>query len=361
MILSYLGSKRTLLPCIKKVMEPLISQHGGKDKCVLGDLFSGTSIVGHTFRDSVKTVIASDMELYAYVLGKALLQTVFTPKLAKVIDRLNSSAVKPVKGLVWRNFTPSKPPMRQRKFFTCYNGMKIDAIRIEISNMYAQKTINYKEFVFLLASLLASASRHSNTSGTFRAYLKQFCKRSLKRFTISPVHRKRSVVGKHHMIKNDATRVACDHAFDIAYLDPPYNTAHYGAYYSFFNYLCMYSSSLQLTGVGILKHYNRSQFGYAKKAPQAFTDLFPILKAKHIVLSYNANAAIPCKEMVGMLLKKGDVTLYKIWYKNYRPNNMTKHNHVKEFLFVVDCHTNSTSTQKHIFKEQWLTLDQSLG
>lgn len=348
MILSYLGSKQTLMPYLTRVLNPIIDQHGGRSRCVFGDLFGGTCIVANTFKDRVKTVIANDLELYSYVLGKSLLQTVYTPHLAQVIDYLNSPEVGTKKGLVWKNFTPACG----RMFFTEHNGMRIDAIRIAISELYKKDAINYKEFVFLLASLMASVSRYSNTSGTFRAYLKVFCTRSLRSFKIAPIHKNRTIQGVHHMVKNDALKTSKCTPFDVVYLDPPYNTAHYGAYYSMLNYICLYNSNVELTGVGIMKHYNRSRFGYTKMAKKSICELISSIQSKHIVMSYNANAAIPSMEVVDMMMKRGNVTLYKIWHKNYKPHKGIKSDHVKEFIFVLEC----TGIPTRSFKQCWLKL-----
>ena len=348
MILSYLGSKQTLLPCLKQVISPIIKQHGGKERCVFGDLFGGTCIVANTFKNEVRTMVANDMELYSYVLGKSLLTTVYTPKLARIIDHLNSPAIKPVRGLMWRNFTPKCG----RMFFTQDNGMRIDAIRLAICKLFEQKKVTYKEFLFLLGSLMATVSRYSNTSGTFRAYLKSFCTRSLRRFKLAPIHTNRQLDSRHYMIKNNVTRVAQTMRFDVVYLDPPYNTAHYGAYYSLLNYLCLYNKNVQLGGVGVMKNYNRSEFGYLKTAKQKFDELIKSINAKHIIMSYNDNAVLPCHEIIHLMKQRGNVTLYKIWHKNYKPNKGIKSDHVKEYIFVLECTEQPTNS----FKQCWLKL-----
>lgn len=355
MILSYLGSKQTLLPSLDKVMMPLIARHGGKERCVFGDLFGGSGCVSNHYKSYVKRVVSSDMELYSYVLSKALLTTVYTPRLARLIDMLNSrQLLKPVKGLVWKNFTPHSPPQHARMFFTCENGARIDAIRIAISRLHQEGMVNYKEFVFLLASLLASVSRYSNTSGTFRAYLKSFCTRSLRQFKILPVHKNTCLATNGHKVyKTDVNNVVKTHSFDIAYLDPPYNTCHYGAYYSLLNYVCLYNPAVKLTGVGVMENYNKSAFGFARTAKHEFRCLLTNIRAKHIVLSYSASAVLSCKDMVSILMRKGSVTMYKVWHKTYKPHNSIRSTHLKEFIFVVDCTQNSASKT---FKEVWLSL-----
>lgn len=351
MILSYLGSKSSLLPRLKHILTPIIESCGGSKSCVFGDLFGGTCIISKEIHSMVKRVVTCDMELYSYVLGKSLLTTVYTKRLEKIICYMNEHLPRNTKGLVWKHFTPHSPPQFSKMFFTCENGMAIDSMRVYISHMYKQKQISYKEFLFLLGSLLASASRYSNTSGTFRAFLKRFSPRSLQRFVLKPVHMTRRIIGKHYMIKNDAIRVARSCKFDVVYLDPPYNNSHYGAYYSFLNYLCLYNPSVKLVGTGIIESYNKSDFGLSKKAVWAFRNLLNAIQSKYIVLSYNMNAVVETKHLVQLLLKKGNVTLYKMKYKKYKSNHKTFDSHVTELVFVVDCSTHQGVTT---LREVWV-------
>lgn len=350
MILSYLGSKKSLIKYLQFVLDPLIESCGGVKSCVFGDLFCGTSIVASTFQNKVRHMIASDMELYAYIIGKALLQTTYTTKISSIISFLNSKSLPLSKGLVWKNFTPCNPPKFNRLFFTCENGIVIDSIRKFISFLFLKKKITYKEFLFLLASLLSSASKYSNTSGTFRAYLKQLSSKAARKFELEPIHKNSELYGKHTVIKNDAIRVASTSKFDIVYLDPPYNTAHYGAYYSFLNYLSIYRN-IKLSGVGITKFYNKSTFGFTKHAEEAFKTLLRNLDSRYIILSYNENAVVPFHTMKQILLTKGSIIVYKIKYRNYRPNKNTKKQFIKEFIFMVDC-----SCKELMFKECWLKI-----
>lgn len=344
MILNYFGSKARIIESLDKVIGPLINKN-----TVFGDLFAGTGVVGSFYKNKVKRMVSNDMELYSYVLNKALMQSVFSPKLNRIIQSLNIHAFKhPVKGLIWKYFSPHNEAYR-RMFFTCQNAMMIDSVRLQLNRMYRTKIINYKEFIFLLGSLLYSVSRFANTASTFRAYLKQFSHRSLRQFTLYPIHINNTMVGKHKVIKNCALKTASKMAFDIVYLDPPYNSNHYGGYYSFYNYLCLYNPSVRIKGVaGVTKHYNKSSFGLSMTSRSAFADLVNRLDSKYIVMSYNNFGILPKHFIIQTLLKKGSVYLFKFINRNYKPNKSIQSNYVIEYIFLCKI------DNKHAFKEVWM-------
>lgn len=358
MILSYTGSKKSLVENLDKVILPIIDK---VYKCTgkpisFGDLFAGTGFVSDHYKNNrlIGRVVTSDLELYSYVLNKALMQTVYTPRIAKVIDVLNSSnKCKPAKGLIFQHYSPNS--QCERMYFTNGNAQRIDAIRLALNQMYKHKRINYREFIFLLGSLMTSVSRYANTAGTFRAYLKAYCPRAERKFILSPIHRQVSQKTAHIVKKNDAINVAASGTrLDVVYLDPPYNTNHYGAYYGFYNYLCLYHPQVPIQGVaGVMKNYNKSYFGFSASAALAFQKLFHNLKfkskTKYIVMSYNNNGSLQLRSIVNIMIKFGDVKTYKLLHKNYRPHNRIKMNHVTEYIFVIDL-----TSQTNSYKEEWL-------
>ena len=67
-VIKYLGSKRTLLPTIERVMNSLPN-----NRSVI-DLFSGTSRVGHHLKKSGYQVFSNDLNTYAYALATCYVQ-----------------------------------------------------------------------------------------------------------------------------------------------------------------------------------------------------------------------------------------------------------------------------------------------
>ena len=63
-------------------------------------------------------------------------------------------------------------PVGGRMYFTEENALKIDGMRIDIENLYKEESISEAEYAFLIASLLESVLKVSNTSGTYQAFLR---------------------------------------------------------------------------------------------------------------------------------------------------------------------------------------------
>lgn len=350
----YFGSKARMLKVLDNYIKPLLQS--GKNKLIFGDLFAGTGLVGSHYASLTKKVVSSDQELYSYVLSKAMLQTVYTSKLQRLIIYLNK--LKPVKGLIYKYFSPNKQGeisnQNVRMFFTCENAMKMDAIRIEINRMFKSKKITYKEFVFLLGSLMHTTSKYANCAANFRAYLKQFNPRSSRNFVLVPIHTNHVHYAKHSVIKNDCLKVARHEKLDIVYLDPPYSNTCYGSYYSFYNYLCMYNKNVILKGIaGVVSHYNKSSFGAAATSRGSFNKLFKTLargSTKYIIMSYNSNGMIKKNEFVKMLMTIGSVKLLKMWSLNFKTHSNVRENKVIEYIFIVNL-----KDTKRSFYESWIS------
>lgn len=339
MILSYLGSKASLLYNLTCLMSPYITE-----QTRFCDLFSGSGIVSQFFRNKCN-VTSCDQEFYSYVLCYALTKSTYNTKLKKIISCFNISSPQCV-GLVSQHFAPPK-----RMFFTQCNAQKIDYCRKFIDKLYKENTISYDEFMFLLASLLCSASKISNTCGTFRAYLKTFSKKALQPFKLCPIHLSKSLYQMNNV-------VVCKHVniclrtseYDVIYLDPPYNNIHYGAYYSFLNYLCIYSPDQILQGTGICSEYNKSKFGMKKTARQEFLDMFNTMFAKQIFMSYGSNGILEINELVDIIrkskLNKCMINIYRYDYKPYK----TKQVHINsiiEYVVHIDVLNSSNITTVH--------------
>lgn len=366
MILNYFGSKARILPTLKSIINPLISKCLANkhlnDRVVFGDLFAGTGVVGasYLYDKRIGTIISNDVEVYSYVINKALLQLKYSAKIAKIIACLNGPYLQCIhSGLITRNFSPHAPC--KRMFFTIPTAQRIDAIRKALHVLYCKGLVSYDEFVFLLASLFVSVSKYSNTAASFRAYLKTFSKRSERPFKLTPIHQNYSYQQSSlsEFKKTKVSKKDIVHAvkrapqMDIVYLDPPYNSSHYGSCYGFYNYLAYYRQDYQLDGVaGIMHNYYKSEFGLRLYAKNAFCKLFQALKdngTKYVVLSYNDNAVLGKNEMSDIMRKFGSVTVHKLWNKKYKSHNLVKSNLVKELIFVIDL----KHEHRHL-KENWI-------
>ena len=362
MILSYLGSKASVMKQLHQVIDPLIqkcSELKQHTPIVFADLFSGTGVVAAEFMSHplVGNVITNDLELYSYVLNKAVLQVPITGKLVKIISYFNSHLVKGVAGIITKQYSPYKGCPRM--FFTVENAKKIDAIRIAIHTMYSKSLITYNEFLFLLGSLFASVSKYANCTSCFRAYLKTFSSRSKRKFSFAPVHTRS--VGHQQFSSQKVTRIYNGDIMlnvnkmqdiDIVYLDPPYSSNHYGSYYGFYNVLGIYRNDFHIGGVaGVPLVYNKSLFGMKSTCQTAFRTLLRALtkRTKYVVMSYNDNGVMTKKCLIDLLREFGSVSCYKLWNKKYRPNSNVIDMMVKDFIIVIDF-----NGFKGEVKEAWL-------
>ena len=184
--LRYLGNKTKLLIFIESVIDKYNIE--GE---TFGDLFSGTGSVGDFFKNSYK-ILSNDFLYYSYVINKAKLNNNKTPDFSKfkkeykkdIYEYLNEMNFEPDdRYFVYNNYTP----VGGRMFFTENNGLKIDGIRLQIEDLYKEKWIDENEYFFLLASLLESVTRYSNTSGTYEAFFKFWDPRAEKIFTLLPL------------------------------------------------------------------------------------------------------------------------------------------------------------------------------
>ena len=167
----YLGSKIKLLPQIESV----IKKYKIKGKS-FADLFAGTCCVGDYFKGKYK-IISNDFMNYSYVISKAKLSFKNSPQYNKfkekykvdIYEWLNNKEYKPDESyFIYNNYTPKG----SRMFFTEENGIKIDGVRQEIERLLKEEIISQNEYYFLIASLIESVTKVSNTSGTYEAYFK---------------------------------------------------------------------------------------------------------------------------------------------------------------------------------------------
>ena len=361
MILSYIGSKKTLLPFISKVIDPLLKElYDARGPVVFNDCFMGSGCVSNHFKKNVHVgrVIASDTELYSFVLGKALLTCPYSHKLAIVIDQLNLIKTSVCKTQKRNNLIHNTFASNGRLYFSPENALRIDIVRQALDRLYHANAITYSEFLFLLGSLIVSASSVANTCGTFRAHLKALSCKAKKKFKIFPIHADADadahadadadacILGNIVKQKDAIQNSQCSGKYSgskpvLVYLDPPYNSCHYGAYYSFLNYLCMYDGRLKTVGTGTLEQYKKSRFGLVKYALKEFEILFDSITADFIVMSYSSCGIVNISDLVNLLCKKGSVVINKIWYKAYKANHLNKQSHVVEYIIVCDCRMGS--------------------
>ena len=174
--MNYIGSKYSLLDFLQTTIEEVTGYKRG-DECVFADLFAGTGVVGQTYKERGCTVIANDIQYYSYILNKHLIENV--PELDKgLLKELNT--LPPVEGFIYKNYCEGSGS--GRNYFTNANGMKCDAIRIELERLHESGEINDNMYFYYLASLVNSIDKYANTASVYGAFLKHVKKTAQREF-----------------------------------------------------------------------------------------------------------------------------------------------------------------------------------
>jgi adenine-specific DNA-methyltransferase len=225
-------------------------------------------------------------------------------------------------------------------YFTPDNAARIDYFRKQIEDWNSQGKLSDQEYLFLLACLIESVSKVSNTAGVYGAFLKKWDSRALKSIEfIRPLFNicePNNVTIYNEKIEDIISDVECD----ILYLDPPYTQNQYGTQYHLLETLILDDnpSVSKVTGSRPVAPM-RSNWSKEYKVNILFDNIVANTKAKYIVLSYN-NDGFMSKDFIEATLKRyGRPESYcckRISYKkyqNWKSQNNRKH---FEYLFFVE-------------------------
>lgn len=335
----YLGSKAKLVDAIKDVME-----HNNVTGETFADLFSGTGSVGDCFKDKYK-IISNDFLYYSYVINYAKLNNATIPSFEgfynkhkkNIFDWLNSRKYVPDDSyFFYKNYTPAGG----RMYFTEENGIKIDGMRQDIERLYKEEIIDLNEYYFLLASMIESITKISNTTGTYEAYLKFWESRAIKTFEIAPIElEEKEVIDDPQIFQEDTNHLIRHISGDIAYIDPPYTVTQYVSAYHMFETLVRYDSP-KIKGVGGKRNRNGQNSLYAQRtqAKRIFEDLFRQLNFKYILVSYSNQGLVPIDELCELASKfsvDGKVSVNTFSYQEYQNHRSSNKGHGKKLNEVI--------------------------
>lgn len=327
--MNYIGSKLSLIPWIKETIYKICG-NDLKDK-IFCDIFSGTGIVGNSFKNEVKKVISNDFEYYAYVLNKNYIEnSQILPNAIKLIEFLN--ILTPQKGFIYQNYALGGG--KNRMYFSDKNAMKIDAIRKEIKKLSSK--ISQNEFYFLLASLLESADKVANTASVYGAFLKKLKSSAKKELILSPAKFK-ITNQKNEVYNEDANLLIKKINGDILYLDPPYNARQYGANYHILNTIAIYDEFEPLGKTGLRK-YQKSLYCSKRSVLDEFENLIKFANFKYIFLSYNNEGLMSFDEIKNIMQKYGKYEVAKKEYSRFKADNnrFNKAEKTYEYLHILE-------------------------
>lgn len=309
--MNYIGSKYSLLDFLETTIEDVTGYKDG-DNYVFADLFAGTGIVGQTYKAKGCTVISNDIQYYSYVLNKHYIENI--PELSiDLLDALNN--LTPVEGFIYNNYC--KGSGSGRNYFTNENGMKCDAIRIELEKLHATEQISDHLYYYYLASLVNSIDKYANTASVYGAFLKHIKKSAQKEFQLEllPVIPGR-VGNAYNEDINSLVRIISG---DVLYLDPPYNARQYCSNYHVLETIAKYDNP-ELSGVTGLRDSSeqKSKFCSKRTVVKTFEDLIKNTQFKYIFLSYNNEGLMSLETIKEIMSRYGEYSFFTKEYRRFK-------------------------------------------
>jgi adenine-specific DNA-methyltransferase len=354
--MNYIGSKLSLLEFLEESINKVVD----KNCRVFCDLFAGTGVVGSYFKKKGYKIIANDIQYYSFVLNKQYIEnheplkfqklTQVLPELKNiVVDKRKNfvcdhlSNLRGLKGFIFKNYClgGTKNQKFQRQYFSDENGMRSDAIRIEIEKWKKEKLINLNEFYFLLATLIETIDKSANTASVYGAFLKQLKKTAQKLFVLKPAQ---LIINdqEHQVFNEDINKLANRVKGDILYLDPPYNHRQYATNYHLLETIAKYDNP-EIYGKTGLREYEKQKSFYCSKVEvkKAFTDLILNARMKYIFLSYNNEGLMTLDDIKKIMSLRGKYGYFTKEYNRFKAdrdkNRYFKASKTVEYLHYVVC------------------------
>jgi adenine-specific DNA-methyltransferase len=326
----YIGSKQKLLDWMFSNIAELCP--GGS----FLDVFAGTGVVGARALEHYSHVIFNDFLYSNKVIYKAFFDSnsIDQSKMESLALIMSESAMRNRKSNYFDlNFG--------NKFFSIDDARSIGNMRLWLKSALRDSQINESEFHFLLASLIYSADKVSNTVGHYDAFIQ---KGNLQnKFILSLIQ---NIDTSDHMIdifQEDANILAGETKADVVFMDPPYNSRQYSRFYHVLENLAEWKEP-PLFGTA-LKPEPQNMSDYSKvKAPDTFAELVRKVDCKFIVTTYNntfrpqsssSKNKITYEEILSSLGERGTTQVFESQHKFFNAGKTTFNDH-KELLFITE-------------------------
>jgi adenine-specific DNA-methyltransferase len=337
--MNYIGSKLSLLPFLEQSIESIIPTEL-KGNAIFCDFFAGTGVVGSHFKKKNYTVYANDIQYYSYVLIKHFIENngYFTfnqlsslfpefqdlnpdQRIQEILSYL--TALEGTQGFIYHHYCLGGTENQEftRRYFTDENGMKCDAIRLEIESWKKQNLISDYEYFYLLAILLESIDKVANTASVYEAFLKNYKRTALKTIDLKPLE---IIINQqiNEVFNEDINQLVENITGDILYLDPPYNRRQYASNYHILETIAKYDTPTikGKTGIRVCDE-QKSPYCSKVKAQQAFESLIEKAQFKYIFLSYNDEGIIPLEKIEEIMSTRGKYGRFEQPYRRYKADN----------------------------------------
>ena len=339
--MKYLGNKTRLIDFIEMTLSKNKIKFSGINAL---DLCAGTGAVSAFFKSNNCNVTSIDImnysvgELYRVLYYNnqpsfyELEDEVGGSDLDSVVSYLNN--LKPIKGYYYNEY--SDGGSAGRKYFSGFNGEKIDAIMLCLKKW--EKLLQYEKYMFLRGIVVNSIDRISNIAGTYGAYLKIWRSMALKPLVINKPEFINN--GSSIIINGDIVNFLknSNKYYDLIYLDPPYNNRQYAPNFHVLENLSN-NDYPKLNGItGIIDYQDKkSNFCYKSNALLELENVVLYAKTNTFVLSYSNEGIMGEKDIVNILKKYFEkIVVERKIYRRFKTNSNTEaKTGLCELLFIA--------------------------
>jgi adenine-specific DNA-methyltransferase len=338
----YIGNKTRLLPFILRTL-----RRSGIDVGSAHDAFAGTASVSRALKENGWRVHSSDLLMSSYVFQRAY---VVAESAGRDVEELANelAALPPREGFISRHFSPATGDGKVgRMYFTPENAGRIDAAREELESWRGAGKIGEDDYYILLAAIIEGADRVANTAGVYASYMKRWQPNAKRAFGIVPEKPiKGAQPAEAHLL--DATDAAKRIGeVDLVYIDPPYNSRQYVAYYHIPEILArgwMDSAPAIRGKVGLLAgSEGRSQWSHGRRVRKLFAALLGATGARQALVSFNSEGHLAPDALQSLLASAsldGKVSHFTQSYRRYRADSEREgrhyhHDTALEHLYLV--------------------------
>src|SRR2546423_13346697 len=322
----YIGNKTRLLPFILRTLE-----RSGIGVGSVHDAFAGTAAVSCALKEKGWRVHSSDLLMSSYVFQRAyVVAEAADTALRDMASELG--APPPPEGFMSQHFSPSRRSATGaaggRMYFTPENAGRIDAAREQLATWLKEKKISEDSYYILLAAIIEGADRVANTAGVYASYMKRWQPNAKRRFDVVPEQPTSGAQPADARLMDATEAAKAIGEVDLLYIDPPYNSRQYVAYYHIPEILARGwgDSAPAIRGkVGLLAgEEGRSQWSHGRRVQKLFSALLAATGARHALVSFNSEGHLSPGALQLLLTKAsadGQLAHFSQRYRRYRADS----------------------------------------
>ena len=329
----YIGSKAFTLGRIHHLVSQRIPSG------TFCDPFGGIGTVGSYFKQKGYTVWCGDLLTFAHFFQIARVERNTVPAFRRLRKELGLSSPNQVVDLLNHEKLESgwiaQQYAQKRHFFTQTNAVRIDGCWRRIEQWGRIGLLSRQEKAVLLASLINSMDKVANTAATYYAYLKTWYRKAMKpfRFELVPATPGES---KCRSFLCEAADLVKTRAFDVLYLDPPYNKRSYSHYYHLPETIARGETPIVHGKAGIpLLFRPASPFNSLEHAHKALAALLSVARCRLLAFHYSDEGLIRPEHVRRILGQFGRVERFIIEARGYTTKRVCRD--VKHRLYLVTC------------------------